>query len=64
MRLSFYYIPRSEIYPPGVTHLNTIQTTTVWSVELGNIIALSQKTIESEKITKTPKTLLISEWSW
>ena len=61
MRLSFYYIPESEIYPPGVTHLNTIQTATVWSVKLGNIIALSKKTIESEKITKTSKTLLISE---
>ena len=52
MRLSFYYIPRSEIYPPGVTHLNTILTATVWSVDLGNR-ALSKKTIESEKITKT-----------
>ena len=61
MRLSFYYIPKSEIYPPGVIHLNAIQTATVWSVKLGNIIALSKKTIESEKITKTSKTLLISE---
>lgn len=64
MRLSFYYIPKSEIYPPGVTHLNTIQTATVWSVKLGDIIALSKKTIESGKITKTSKTLLISEWPW
>ena len=44
MGLSFYNIPRSQACfhstnptPPGATQLDTIQTATVWSLELGKI---------------------------
>ena len=44
MELSFYHIPRSQARshpttptPSGATQLDTIQTATVWSLELGKI---------------------------
>ena len=53
MGLSFYYIPKSQIIPPGVTHLYSIQTATILSSELGKVIkGLSKKLRESEKITE------------
>ena len=40
MGLSFYNIPKSQTPLPGVTHLDTNQTATIWSLELGNIKGL------------------------
>ena len=44
-----YY--KVQNYTPRVTHLDNIETTTIWSLELVNIIELCNKLIESEKIT-------------
>ena len=52
MRLSFYYIPRFQITSLGVTYLDTIQTTTILSLELRNIKGQWKKLMESKKNTK------------
>ena len=49
MGLSFYYIPRSQTPLPGPTHLDTIPTATIWSLELENIKWIWKELIESEK---------------
>ena len=36
MGLSSYYIPRRENTPSGVTHRDTSQKATIWSLEQGN----------------------------
>ena len=48
MGLPFYYIPSSQP-PKGATHLDTIQTATIWYLELGNIKGILKKLIKSEK---------------
>ena len=52
MGLSFYYIPKPQITPPGVKHLYTIQTATICSLELKNTKGLWMKLIESKNITR------------
>ena len=53
MGLSFYYIPRSQTPPLGVTtHLHTIQTATIWSLELENFKGIWKNLIESDKKTQ------------
>ena len=53
MGLSFHYIPRSKTTQPGVAHLNTIQISTIWSLQLENTTkSLSKKLTEPIKITK------------
>ena len=53
MGLSFYDIPKSQVIPPGVTHLYGIQTATILSPELGKVIkGLRKKLKESEKVTE------------
>ena len=52
-------------YPSKVTHLDNIETTTIWSLELVNIKELCNKLIESEKITWNiirKKTVKIGKW--
>ena len=51
--LLYLKVPKNLPPPPsGVTHPHTIQTATIWSLELGNIKGLWKKLIESENITK------------
>ena len=50
IELSFYYIPKSQITPPEVTHIYVIQAATILSREL--IKGLWKKLRQSEKITK------------
>ena len=53
MGLSFYYIPKSQITPPGVTHIYVIRTVTILSPELGKVIkGLWKKLRKSEKIAE------------
>ena len=50
IELSFYYIPKSQITPPEVTHIYVIQAATILSPEL--IKGLWKKLRQSDKITK------------
>ena len=52
MRLSFYYIPRSQTNPAGATHLHTIETPTISPLEQRNIKGISKKVTEYENIIK------------
>ena len=56
MELSLYYLPwpQTNTLPSalGVTHLDTIQTATISSLELRYIRGPQKKLIEPEKVTK------------
>ena len=52
MGLLFHYIPRLKTAPLGVTHIYTIQTAKIWSLQMENTKSLWNKLMKTEKITK------------